>query len=74
MTVEREHGGYSICCDHCSDYVEVDSPDHDWNDVREAISREGYKAEQVRGVWEHSCPACQEKGTQDGGGMPNATW
>jgi len=74
MTVEREHGGYSICCDKCSDYVEVDSPDHDWNDVREAISREGYKAEQVRGTWEHTCPACQEAGNQDGGGMPNATW
>jgi Fe2+ or Zn2+ uptake regulation protein len=74
MTVERERGGYLICCDHCSDFVEVDSPDYDWNDVLDAIAIEGYKAEKVRGVWEHLCPFCQEKGTQDSGGMPDETW
>lgn len=75
MTVEREFQGFSICCDHCSDYVEVDSPDHDWDDVREAIRREGYKAEQVRGTWEHTCPGCQDSDdNKDGGEMPDETW
>jgi hypothetical protein len=60
MTVEREFQGFSICCDSCSDYVEVESPDHNWGDVKAAIRREDYRATLTNGVWEHKCPTCRE--------------
>lgn len=75
MTVEKEHGGYVVCCDSCSDYVDVDSPTHDWDDVKQAIDQERYRATLVRGVWKHTCPSCQDSDdNKDGGGMPDETW
>lgn len=76
MTVEKEFQGFLVCCDHCSDYVDVHSPGHHWSDVQEAIQSEGYTADKVRGEWQHTCPSCQEKETsKDGGGLPDGeTW
>ncbi len=65
MTVEREALGFTVMCDHCSDFLEVYSPDHDWSDVLSEMRREGYRAtKNAEGEWEHTCPSCQEDGAR----------
>lgn len=59
--VERELGGFVIHCDECSNYIQVDSDEHFWNDVIAAMKEEHWKSVKVYGEFEHICPDCQEK-------------
>ena len=60
--IERTNFGYNVICDgkRCQEYLEVDSPDHQWSDVTSMMKNESWVSiKDRRGDWEHYCPLCK---------------
>lgn len=58
MTIERQGSTFTISCDNCSNYDEMDT-----GDFHEAVAeakRKKWKISRVRDEWTHTCPACRE--------------
>lgn len=57
--IQRETFGFSVICDggKCQEFLDVDSVDHIWQDVLDAMKEEGWVSRKDRGGdWEHFCP------------------
>ena len=65
MTIEREHGGFVVSCDSCSNYLEVDSPDKVWSDATDEINNNNWRTRKVDGEWTHTCDSCLRKERDD---------
>jgi hypothetical protein len=56
MTIERLKGDmYSITCDKCPEYFEVDG---DWSDVLKELKNLKWTYVNTKYGWEHFCPDC----------------
>lgn len=60
--ITRTREGFDVTCDGrgCTEFLEVDSPDHEFRDVLSMMRDEGWTSRKDRGdEWEHLCPACK---------------
>lgn len=58
MTVERNGGALTFCCDNCGEVN--DTGERDWNAALEEVKGEGWTIRKRGDDWQHFCPDCQE--------------
>lgn len=55
--IDRQHGGLIVVeCDACDEVLDTDTKDFD--EAREVMKREEWKARKIADVWLHGCPRC----------------
>jgi hypothetical protein len=54
--IDRQHGKFLVECDSCDEVLETGTGDFD--EAREKLRQEGWKARKLAGVWLHGCPKC----------------
>lgn len=52
----RTHGKIQFECEGCSEVLDTDTPDFD--EARETMKQENWRAYKFGEVWNHSCPEC----------------
>ncbi len=59
MTIQPKRGSFTVHCDSCPEYFEIDSLD--FNRLVKTARLKGWKIYKGKyEIWTHKCPACQE--------------
>jgi len=57
LTIERNEYSYIIHCDHCSEYLEIETDD--WEMVKEEMKMQGWRIQKDENdCWENVCSVC----------------
>jgi hypothetical protein len=54
--IDRQHGKYLVECETCDEVLETGTGDFD--EAREVMRHEGWKARRRGDAWLHGCPKC----------------
>lgn len=60
MIDRSDFGNFTITCDHCGWDEDIESGEHDWDDVMEFISDNEWTSHKTKSGWEHICPECSD--------------
>ncbi|HEC64516.1 MAG TPA: hypothetical protein ENI23_04410 [bacterium] len=59
MTIHPKRDSFTVHCDSCPEYFEVDSGD--WHELKREIKFKNWLTYKDKNdKWSHKCPACQE--------------
>lgn len=61
MTTHANKDGTTFSCDDCSEAFEPEPLTEDFSEAWSQARAAGWRVTQIKGVWNHFCPACVEE-------------
>lgn len=58
MTEKQGPGAFEAMCDVCPEHVEIEAAS--FKDAADRLKRDGWRIDNVKGEWLHTCPSCLE--------------